>query len=109
MIKLKILSYDQETDTITFCCASDRTQSYTPTDYAPLAVQPSNLPDCSSEQAVLKHLGRMAKTICDQVAKKESFSQNLELVQTYNEWVGQEFTFEDSSLLTELQNNEVEL
>lgn len=99
-LKLKIIGYDDASNSLLVSFASDQTASQNPSDYSPYAYQPINMwPDVSDVQEIIKRIAVAGVHQAEMQAQNEAFLADAERVNALKALAGQEFQYAVSDLL----------
>lgn len=100
ILKMKIQSFDEQTNSLLVSFASDTTQSQNPDDYPAYAYQPVNMwPDITDPAEIKKRIAISGIHHAEQQERRERFSANLVARQEYRNMIGQEVSYPLSDLI----------
>lgn len=106
-IKMKIVDYDIESNSIVVAFASD--QSKNPIDcYATCAYQPTMFDNPNDPEKVFEEIARAGISIAAQQDKEDTFKADKILERQYKQFVGKEIEYDVDTLL-ENANQEIEV
>lgn len=106
-LKMKVVGYDEQSNSVLVAFASSATQSQNPDDYQPVAVQVSA---SDSIDKIKRDLANIGLQMTQAQANKEQMANNPGKVDEIKALVGQEFSFAEADLHAGGQyNNEVNL
>ena len=110
-LKMKIVSYDEDSHSLIVSFASDETASPDPASYTAYAYQPMNMwPDITDPNELIKRIGQAGIHMAEQQRIQEQFIANQTLVNSLKAFVGQELIYSVSDLTgQEEYTNEVEV
>lgn len=107
-IKVKVVGYDEASNSVLVSYASNETQSKNPDDYSPVAVQVNESDDIEK----IKHqLALIGVSVIKTQVNKERLANNESKVNEIKCLVGQEFIYAESDLIVSADEfaNEVAL
>jgi hypothetical protein len=110
-LKMKVVSYDEDSHSLIVSFASDETASQDPSTYTAYAYQPMNMwPDISDPNELIKRIGHAGIHIAEQQKIQEQFVLNETLINGLKSFVGQEISYSLADLTTPQEyTNEVEI
>jgi hypothetical protein len=101
IVKMKIVGYDEENNSLLASFASDTTASQNPADYPALAYQPISMwPDVTDADEIAKRMAVSGMYQAHQQAIKETFESDKTRIDALKALVGQEFEYTVSSLMS---------
>ena len=111
ILKMKIVSFDESSQSLEVAFASDETSSQNPSDYSAFAYQPLIMwPDVTDVNEIKKRIAVAGMWQAEQQAKKEAFNADPNKVAALKALIGQEFEYSVSDLVTPpTYQNEVQL
>lgn len=108
---MKIVGYDEASQSLEVAFASDQTASQDPSTYPAFAYQPMTMwPDVADVQTIMRNLAVAGMWQAEQQAKKEAFVADPAKVAALAALVGQTIEYPVSELVTpSIYQNEVQL
>ena len=97
-IKMKVLEYDLETNSIIVAFASPNAKKAIE-EYEHCAYQPTMFDNPDDPASVLEEIARAGIFVTQQQDKEDDFTENKVLETKYAQYVGKEFTYDVSTLL----------
>jgi hypothetical protein len=94
-IKMKIVGYDEASNSVLVSYASTETQSQDPADYPAVAIQVNAADDLDK---IKRDIATMGMQIVRSQINQERMASNQSKVNEIKELVGQEFSFAESDL-----------
>lgn len=94
-IKVKIVGYDEPSNSVLVSYASNETQSQDPADYQPVAIQVNAADDIEN---IKRNLAVMGIQVVRTQVNAERMTNNQDKVNQIKELIGQEFSFAESDL-----------
>lgn len=100
ILKMKIVGYEEESNSLLVSYASDTTASQDPADYQPYAYQPINMwPDIDDVEEIKKRIALSGIYLAEQQARKESFVADQAKIAAYKALVGQTIEYQTADLI----------
>jgi hypothetical protein len=96
-IKVKVVGYEEASNSVLVSFASDETQSQNPEDYSPVAVQVSATDDI---EKIKRDLALVGIQVVREQVNKERIVTDIRKVDEIKALVGQEFSFDELELDT---------
>lgn len=106
-IKVKVVDYDVDSDSIIVAFASDES-SKSIDEYETYAYQPTMYAEPNNPELVLKEVARCGVSVIEDQQKSEQFKKEEVIDKYYSSLVGKEFEY-DLADLQEVQAQEVEV
>lgn len=98
-ITVKVISWDNDSQSLTCKFASDETASSNPDDYEAYAFQPNLMwPTVTTAEGVMEELARAGISICEEIKSREDLANNPTQLAVYSGLAGQEQTFNVSDI-----------
>jgi hypothetical protein len=97
LIKMKILKYEEETNSLIVVFASENSQKSID-EYPVAAFQPTMF-DSQDPEKVIEHIARAGIFVAQKQDKDEQFKNNPDLAKKYQEYIGKELVFDVDTLL----------
>ena len=98
-LKMKVLSYEDSTDSLIVSFASTDTLSQNPEDYQAMAYQPANMwPDITDLEEIKKRIATSGVYVTDQQKNREQLATNPTRKLELKSLVGQTFQYNISDL-----------
>lgn len=97
LIKMKILKYEEETNSLIVVFASENSQKSID-EYPVAAFQPTMF-DTQDPEKVIEHIARAGIFVAQKQDKDEQFKNNPDLAKKYQEYIGKELVFDADTLL----------
>ena len=97
LIKMKILKYEEETNSLIVVFASENSQKSID-EYPVAAFQPTMF-DSQDPEKVIEHIARAGIFVAQKQDKDEQFKNNPDLAKKYQEYIGKELVFDADTLL----------
>lgn len=98
-IKVKIVDFDENSQSLIACFSSDETASNNPEDYMKLAYQPATMfPSANTDEEIRKELAKMGMSVAADSKVQEELKLNTARVAQYKSLVGTEQEFNVSDL-----------
>lgn len=99
-IKMKIVGFDDESQSLLVSFASDSTNSNDPADYSPVAFQPAVMwPGVTDVEVIKRRIAQTGIGIVEQQKFKEDFDANSQLTASMASLSGTEFAFDVADLV----------
>ena len=106
-IKLKIINFDEASQSLIVSFASDTTQSSDPANYPAYAYQPAQLwPNVTDPEEIKFLLAQAGYTIVKQQEQKEKHAANTALMQSIKNLVGQEAEYSAAEVIPYVNGGE---
>jgi len=97
LIKMKILKYEEETNSLIVVFASENSQKSID-EYPVAAFQPTMF-DTQDPKKVIENIARAGIFVAQKQDKDEQFKNNPDLAKKYQEYIGKELVFDADTLL----------
>lgn len=99
-IKVKIVDWEEDGQSLICKFASDETSSSNPDDYNPIAFQPKAMwPHATTSAQVMEEVARAGISICEDIKTCEDLANNPSELSMYSGLSGQEQTFNVTDLV----------
>jgi hypothetical protein len=106
-VKLKIIDFDEVSQSLIVSFASDTTEYSDPVNYQSYAFQPAQLwPDVTDAEEIKFLLAQAGYNLIKQQEKKEMYSKNLLLIESIKNLIGQEAQYTASEIIPYVNNGE---
>jgi hypothetical protein len=100
-LNMKIVGYDEDSQSLLVSFASNETLSDNPDDYAPIAFQPSTMwPELTDMDEVIKRIALSGIGHLNYITAKEQFTADSARVKAMQELVGQSISYAMDDLIT---------
>jgi hypothetical protein len=97
LIKMKILKYEEETNSLIVVFASENSQKSI--DEYPIAAFQPTMFYTQDPAKVIEHIARAGISVTQKQDKDEQFKNNPDLAKKYQEYIGKELVFDVDTLL----------
>ena len=97
LIKMKILKYEEESNSLIVVFASENSQKSI--DEYPIAAFQPTMFDTQDPAKVIEHIARAGISVTQKQDKDEQFKNNPDLAKKYQEYIGKELVFDVDTLL----------
>jgi len=98
-VTVKIVEWDEESQSLICSFASDETNSSDPDTYGKLAFQPAMMwPDVTDSDELLKKIAQAGKSVCEEIKIKETIASDNDKKSLYTNLVGTNTTYNVSDI-----------
>mgnify|MGYP000066981052 CR=1 FL=1 len=97
-VKMKIVDYDVESESLIVCFASDCSKKHID-EYQTLAYQPTMFDNPEDTEDVLKQIAKVGLSVAEQQDKEDNFRENKFLETKYKEFIGKELEYDAEELI----------